>query len=173
MDHLGKIATSTDSCAAWSTVFTLRAMPLVSYDLFFYISTHGHSCSGAEGTIIEEPDNLPRVIWGLDSAEQHSDDFGTDSKTKKQEVSAQPLQSFRHSPRQYKPSADTQLNSPRERTLPWALCLRRQRGQITLALAHKSPGSYPRVTLTSSIRTVPTAKLSCWRTSLKEGMQEL
>jgi hypothetical protein len=46
------------------------------------------------------------VIWGLDSAEQHSDDFGTVSKTKKQEVSAQPPQSFHNSPRQYKPSAD-------------------------------------------------------------------
>ncbi|KAI9463579.1 hypothetical protein BJY52DRAFT_1414793 [Lactarius psammicola] len=61
--------------------------------------------SGAEGTIIEEPDNLPRVIWGLDSGEHHSDDFGPDSKTK-QEVSAQPPQSFHHTPRQYKPSDD-------------------------------------------------------------------
>ncbi|KAH9061337.1 hypothetical protein EDB87DRAFT_1830862 [Lactarius vividus] len=62
--------------------------------------------SGAEGTIIEEPDNLPRVIWGLDSGEHrdHSDDFGPDTKVKKQEVSNQPPQSFRHSPRQYKPS---------------------------------------------------------------------
>lgn len=47
---------------------------------------------------------MPRVIWGLDSAEQHSDDFGTTKK--KQEVSAQPPQSFHHSPRQYKPPAD-------------------------------------------------------------------
>ncbi|KAI9442164.1 hypothetical protein H4582DRAFT_1926809, partial [Lactarius indigo] len=61
--------------------------------------------SGAEGTIIEEPDNLPRVIWGLDSGEHrdHSDDFGPDTKIKKQEVSTQPPQSFRDSPRQYKP----------------------------------------------------------------------
>ncbi|KAH9048318.1 hypothetical protein EDB84DRAFT_1556949 [Lactarius hengduanensis] len=60
--------------------------------------------SGAEGTIIEEPDNLPRVIWGLDSGEHrdHSDDFGPDTKVKK--LSTQPPQPFRHSPRQYKPS---------------------------------------------------------------------
>ena len=46
------------------------------------------------------------MIWGLDSAseEHHSDDFVPDSKTKKQEVSAQPSRPFRHSPRQYKPS---------------------------------------------------------------------
>ena len=72
----------------------------------FCPSTHGYSCSGAEGTIIEEPDNLPRVIWGLDSGEHHSDDFGTDSKMKKQDVGAQPPQPFHHSPRQYKHSDD-------------------------------------------------------------------
>ncbi|KAF8274462.1 hypothetical protein EI94DRAFT_1825457 [Lactarius quietus] len=55
--------------------------------------------SGAEGTIIEEPDNLPRVIWGLDSGEHRSDDIHTDSKMKKQEVSTQPPQPFHQSPR--------------------------------------------------------------------------
>ena len=46
------------------------------------------------------------MIWGLDSEEHHSDDFGPHSKMKKLEVSAQPSQRFHHSPRQYKHSND-------------------------------------------------------------------
>ncbi|KAI0254055.1 hypothetical protein BJV78DRAFT_1351335 [Lactifluus subvellereus] len=58
--------------------------------------------SGAEGTIIEEPDNLPRVIWGLDSEGHHATDFGSDSQVKQQEITALPSQPVRHSPRHYK-----------------------------------------------------------------------
>jgi hypothetical protein len=58
--------------------------------------------SGAEGTIIEEPDNLQRVIWGLDSEEHHLGDFGSDSHAKKQDITAQ-LSRQVYSPRQYKP----------------------------------------------------------------------
>ncbi len=113
-------------------------MPIVSCRPSFYTSTHGHSRSGAEGTIIEEPDNLPRMIWGLDTGEHNSDDFGTDSKMKKQEVSAQPPQHFRHSPRHYKPSDDNPAgfstrphSSTSTRAGPDSVSLGRLKPQVT------------------------------------------
>ncbi|KAH9957961.1 hypothetical protein BC827DRAFT_1269940 [Russula dissimulans] len=59
--------------------------------------------SGAEGTIIEEPDNLPRVIWGLDSEEHRLADFNSDIHMKKQDIVAQSSHHFSHSPHHYKP----------------------------------------------------------------------
>ncbi|KAH9992603.1 hypothetical protein BJV77DRAFT_1001824 [Russula vinacea] len=53
--------------------------------------------SGAEGTIIEEPDNLQRVIWGLDSEEHH---LGIS----KQDTTTQLSRQVHYSPRHYKPS---------------------------------------------------------------------
>ena len=75
---------------------------------FSYFSALTFS-SGAEGTIIEEQDNLPRVIWGLDAEEHHLADFGSDSHAKKQDITAQlSRQVYRsHSPRHYKPSNET------------------------------------------------------------------
>jgi hypothetical protein len=72
--------------------------------------------SGAEGTIIEEPDNLPRVIWGLDSEEHHLGDFGSDSHMKKQDVTVQPSHYSHYSPRHYKYSNDSSSASTRTQT---------------------------------------------------------
>ena len=64
--------------------------------------------SGAEGTIIEEPDNMQRVIWGLDSEEHHLGDFGSDTHAKKQDITAAQLsRQAHHSPRHYKPSNES------------------------------------------------------------------
>ncbi|KAI0297100.1 hypothetical protein BC826DRAFT_1184740 [Russula brevipes] len=72
--------------------------------------------SGAEGTIIEEPDNLQRIIWGLDSEEHHPGDFGSDSHMKKQDVTVQPSHYSHYSPRHYKHSNDTSSASTRTQT---------------------------------------------------------
>lgn len=69
--------------------------------------------SGAEGTIIEEPDNLPRVIWGLDAEEHQRGDFGSDSHAKKQDIAAQLSRQVHHSPRHYKPSNEISAASAR------------------------------------------------------------
>ncbi len=60
--------------------------------------------SGAEGTVIEEPDNLPRVIWGLDPEEHHLGDIGSDTHPKKQEIIAQIPRQVHRSPRHYRSS---------------------------------------------------------------------
>ena len=77
------------------------------------VPVYGKSFSGAEGTIIEEPDNLPRVIWGLDSEEHHLSDFGSDSHMKKQDFIAQQPHHAHHSPRHYNSSNDNSAASAR------------------------------------------------------------
>ena len=101
---MGEIPPSSHSCATRPTFFALCTVPVVSY-CFSYSRTRLRKFpSGAEGTIIEEPDNLQRVIWGLDSEEHHLGDFGSDSHTKKQDTTTQLSRQVHYSPRHYKPS---------------------------------------------------------------------
>jgi hypothetical protein len=51
------------------------------------------------------------VIWGLDSEEHHAGEFGSDSQMKKQEITAQPSQPVRNSPRHYKFSNESAVAS--------------------------------------------------------------
>jgi hypothetical protein len=107
VDHLGKVTPTTYPCAARPTLSALRAVPIVSHcSTVLMFLVYEESFSGAEGTIIEEPDNLPRVIWGLDAEEHHLSDFGSDSHTKKQDFAAHQSYRSHHSPRHYKPSND-------------------------------------------------------------------
>ncbi|KAI9450520.1 hypothetical protein F5148DRAFT_1242708 [Russula earlei] len=93
-------------CTARAPFFTLCALPIVSrHHSSSSILTHT-PLSGAEGTVIEEPDNLPRVIWGLDSEEHSLGDLGSDANIKKQEITTQSLHHFRHSPRHYESEKD-------------------------------------------------------------------
>ncbi|KAI0266797.1 hypothetical protein BC834DRAFT_1032521 [Gloeopeniophorella convolvens] len=64
--------------------------------------------SGAEGTIIEEPDNLPRMIWGLGSGEQVTNGSDPDSHAKKQNVTTTAPQILHRSPHRRKTSNDFQ-----------------------------------------------------------------
>ena len=62
------IPSTPDPCVARATVVAVRTLPLVGKfssfpEPFLILATY----RGAEGTIIEEPDSLRRVIWGLDS----------------------------------------------------------------------------------------------------------
>jgi hypothetical protein len=116
VDHLGQVAPSTHSCAARPALFALCAVPVVSPCGSSTGASYEKFSSGAEGTIIEEPDNLPRVIWGLDSEEHHFSDFGSDSHLKKQDSTAHQSHHARHSPRHYKPSNDSSAASTRTHT---------------------------------------------------------
>ncbi|KAI0305719.1 hypothetical protein B0F90DRAFT_1700407 [Multifurca ochricompacta] len=94
-----KIAMSDEGWITWA-----RSPPRPIPALHGPLSLPYARCpSGAEGTIIEEPDNLPRVIWGLDSEEHHASDFGIDFQMKKPELTARTSQLVNHS-RQYRPS---------------------------------------------------------------------
>jgi hypothetical protein len=84
----------------------LCAVPVVSHCGTLTSASYEKFSSGAEGTIIEEPDNLPRVICGLDSEEHHLSDFGSDSHLKKQDFTAQKSHHAHHSPRHFEPSND-------------------------------------------------------------------
>lgn len=91
----------------------MRDAPRESLLPSFRLPLTKHLCSGAEGTIIEEPDNLPRVIWGLDSEGHHATDFVSDSHMKQQEITALPSQPVRHSPRHYKSFNESAVTSTR------------------------------------------------------------
>lgn len=113
MDHLGKVASTTYPCAARPTLFALRAVPIVSHCTILLVLVYEESYSGAEGTVIEEPDNLPRVIWGLDTEEHHLSDFGSDSHMKKHDFTTHQSHRAHHSPRHYKPSIGNSAASVR------------------------------------------------------------
>jgi hypothetical protein len=85
--------------------------------------------SGAEGTVIEEPDNLPRVIWGLDSEEHHVGEFGSDFQMKKQDIIAQQTQPARNSPRRHKSSNESGVASAKSHSSVAALLSPRRAGQ--------------------------------------------
>lgn len=61
----------TDPCASWPSVSTLCSLPFVSRRPSVYHHLREPNvccaCRGAEGTIIEEVEDLPQIIWGLEN----------------------------------------------------------------------------------------------------------
>ena len=66
MDDLGKFSAASDPRTPWPIFPSLRPLSIVSGGLSPAFQFLTRCPSGAEGTIIEEQDNLPRMIWGLD-----------------------------------------------------------------------------------------------------------
>lgn len=70
LDFVGVVSTQAYPRSAWALVIAVCAMPVVSVKRFLesllLVAYSLTLYSGAEGTIIEEPDNLPRMIWGLE-----------------------------------------------------------------------------------------------------------
>ena len=63
---MGYFTTKTNTCSSWTPFTPICPLSLVCHPLLWpYPATPNPFSSGAEGTIIEEHDNLPRMIWGL------------------------------------------------------------------------------------------------------------
>lgn len=72
MGHLGQVTAAPDTCPPWAVFTALRSVSLVGF--LGIVISRLLTCfvSGAEGTIIEEQDNLPRMIWGLEGEDTAS-----------------------------------------------------------------------------------------------------